>query len=296
MNFDKNIYHVGPEREHTSITELFLMLAEDENEKTIYIDEGVYDIFNEYKKAGIPSPPDDVSVSDYFKYNAFLPLNTKLIGVGNVCLVFSPDSKEITYGESRTWAPLNVLGACHIENIEIRCKNGRYCIHDDGHNKYQNVDHYYKNVRCIYEMGDVKEGKQLGLENTIGFGFAQGCKFEFEDCTFQFLGEGNHSAFYGHDDGWENPENAPSIILKNCLILGNEHSDCSLRLQNLAIPGVDRISTRVESCVIKGGIYLTIYHENGKQCFDLTFINSGNPPQKIDMEEKNPYPIKVFNL
>lgn len=291
---DENIYRVGSEREHKSLTKLFLDLVDDESEKIIYIDAGVYDIFKEYKEAGIQSPPDDVSVSDYFSYNAFLPINTKLIGVGNVCLKFSPEPHEITFGESITWAPLNVLGACHIENIEIYCKNGRYCIHDDSHNKYTNVDHYYKHVRCIYEISDIKDGQQLGLENTIGFGFAQGCKFEFEDCTFQFIGGGNHSAFYGHDDGWENSENAPSVIIKNCLILGSEDNDCVLRLQNLAIPGVKRIYTRVESCYILGGIYLTIYHENGEQHFDVNLINSGNPSQKIDRKDENQYPIRVF--
>ncbi len=295
MENDKNIYYVGPQRECKSLTELFLKLADDDREKTIYVDAGVYDIFREYKEAGIMSPPDDVSVSDYFTYNAFLPINTRLIGIGNVRLEFCPDFGEITYGESITWAPLNVLGQCHVENIEIHCKNGRYCIHDDSHNKYTNVNHYYKNVRCIYELGDVKDGRQLGLENTIGFGFAQGCKFEFEDCTFQFVGEGNRSAFYGHDDGWENPENAPSIIIKNCLILASEHSDCALRLQNLAIPGVDRIQTRVESCRIVGGLYLTIYHQEGKQSFDVTLINSGNPPQRIDRPEENRYTVNVFN-
>jgi hypothetical protein len=293
-NSNENIYYVGPEREHKSLTKLFLMLKDDKNEKIIYVDAGVYDIFKEYKEAGIDSPPDDVSVSDYFSYNAFLPLNTKLIGIGNVCLEFSPAPQEITYGESITWAPLNVLGECYVENIEIRCKNGRYCIHDDSHNRYTNVNHYYKHVRCIYELGDIKDGKRLGLENTIGFGFAQGCKFEFDSCTFRFVGEGDHAAFYGHDDGSENSENAPSIILKNCHILGNHDNAHALTLQNLAIPGVDRIDTRIESCHIQGGIYLTIYHDIGKQHFDVTLINSGAPAQKIEKPDKNPYPVKVF--
>ena len=145
---NKKVYYVGRDREYKSITKLFLMLANDDSEKTIYIDSGEYDIFREYKEAGIDSPPDDVDVSDYMRYNAFLPINTSLIGVGNVLLRFSPHKDEITYGESRTWAPLNILGGCHVENIEIYCKNGRYCIHDDAHNEYKNSVHFYKHVRC----------------------------------------------------------------------------------------------------------------------------------------------------
>ena len=152
MMLSAHTYYVGPTREHTSLTQLFLDLKEDEQEKTIYIDAGTYDIFREYKEAGIPSPPDDVTAPDYFVYNAFLPINTALIGIGNVKLVFSPKAEEITYGESRTWSPLNILGACHIENVEIYCKNGRYCIHDDSHNAYQNTVHYYKHVRCFFGM------------------------------------------------------------------------------------------------------------------------------------------------
>jgi len=288
------IYYVGPNRAHKSLTKLFLELVADESPKTIYLDPGTYDIFREYKEAGILTPPDDVTSPDYFKYNAFLPLNTRLIGIGNVTLRFAPSAQEVTYGESRTWSPLNILGECHIENIEIYCKNGRYCIHDDSHNRHQNTTHYYKHVRCVYELGDTKDGKLLGFNNTIGNGMAQGTKFQFDSCTFQFLGGGNHSAFYTHEGGKENPEHAPTLIFNNCLFLGSENNDRVLRLQNLATAPL-RIHTRVESCVFVGGIYLTIYKETSAQHFDVTLINSGNPPQRIDREEENLYPIKVYN-
>ncbi len=290
---NEKIYYVGSTREYTSLTKLFLALAEDESEKTIYVDAGTYDMFREYKEAGIPSPPDDVRSPDYVPYNAFLPPNTKLIGIGNVKLRFAPTAEEITYGESRTWAPLNILGACHIENIEIFCKNGRYCIHDDSHSDYPNTTHYYKHVRCIYELSDTKNGALLGFNNTIGNGMAQGCKFEFEDCTFQFLGGGNHSAFYTHECKRAVPENAPSLIFKNCLFLGSETNNRTLRLQSLSEVDL-QILTRIESCYILGGIQLNVYKPESAQHYDVTLINSGNPPQQIDREEKNRYPIKVY--
>lgn len=287
------IYHVGPTREHTSLTRLFLLLQDNENEKTIYVDPGVYDMFREYKEAGITSPPDDVKSPNYFIYNAFLPPNTRLIGIGNVVLRFAPEPHEITWGESRTWSPLNIVGACHIENIEIFCKNGRYCIHDDGHNSHKNTVHYYKHVRCIYELSDEVEQGRLGFNNTIGNGMAQGAKFEFESCTFEFRGGGNHSAFYTHESGRDDPENAPSLIFRNCLFLGTPDNDRVLRLQNLATTDL-RIHTRLESCVLVGGIYLTIYKETSAQHYDVMLINSGNPPQRIDRPEENKYPIVVY--
>lgn len=289
-----DIYYVGPHRDHTSLTKLFLGLKDDAREKTIYVDPGVYDMFAEYKAANIPSPPDDVSSPDYFTYNAFLPLNTRLVGIGNVQLRFAPTPEQITYGESRTWSPLNILGACHIENIEIYCKNGRYCIHDDSHNRYQNTVHYYKDVRCIYELSDtLADGRLLGFNNTIGNGMAQGAKFEFDSCTFQFIGDNKHSAFYTHESGHENPENSPSLIFRNCLFLGGEGNPRVLRLQNLGTANL-RVRTRLESCYLSGGIYLTIYKETSAQHYDVMLINSGNPPQKIDRPEENIYPIKVY--
>ncbi len=287
------VYYVGPEREHKSLTKLFLQLAGDETEKTIYLDPGTYDMFREYKEAGIPSPPDDVTSPDYFTYNAFLPPNTRLIGIGNVMLRFAPTAEEVTYGESRTWSPLNITGGCHIENIQIYCKNGRYCIHDDGHNQYQNTNHTYVHVRCTYEYGDLQNGQRLGYNNTIGNGMAQGTKFLFESCTFEFLGGGNHSAFYTHESGRQNPENSPTLIFRNCLFLGSPDNDRVLRLQNLATTPL-HIHTRLESCVLVGGIYLTIYKETSAQHYDVTLIHSGNPLQRIDREEENPYPIRIY--
>lgn len=290
---EQSVYYVGPTRKNRSLTQLFLDLKEDETKKTIYIDAGIYDIFNEYKLAGILSPPDDVTASDYFKYNAFLPVNTRLIGIGNVRLLFAPDKEDITYGESRTWSPLNILGECYIENIEIYCTNCRYCIHDDSHGRYQNTTHHYKNVRCTYKLSEYKDGKLLGFNNTIGNGMSQGCKFEFDSCLFEFLGRGNYSAFYTHEGGDDNPENAPSLTFKNCLFLGDPDSDRTLKLQNLAKTDL-RINTRIESCFLSGGIYLTIYSEFSAQHYDVTLINSGNPAKCIDKEEENLYPIKVY--
>ena len=89
MNKNDKIYYVGAEREHKSLTKLFLELSVDESEKTIYIDAGTYDIFKEYKEVGLPSPPNDVSVGDYFKYNAFLPLTQSLSASGMCILNFA---------------------------------------------------------------------------------------------------------------------------------------------------------------------------------------------------------------
>lgn len=287
----ESVYYVGPRRKYTSLTQLFIKLQGDESEKTIYVEEGVYDIFREYKDAGVPSPPDDVKIPDYFAYSVFLPVNTKLIGIGNVTLRFAPSAEEITYGESRTWSTLNILGACHIENVEIYCKNGRYCIHDDSHNRYQNTTHFYKNVRCIYEMGDAKDGKQLGMNFTTGNGMAEGCEFIYRDCTFQFIG-GDRPAFYTHECAGEDTDNAPILLFESCQFSAGENDAKTVILQS--VTGVNmRIPTLIKDCRIQGGIYLMLYSETSKQHYDVKLINSGDPPGLCNRGE-NPYPIKYL--
>jgi len=289
-----NIYYVGPTRQYTSVTKLFMDLEDDTNEKIIFLDEGTYDIFREYRELDVPTPPDDVASPDYFPYCVFLPANTRLIGLGDVLLDFSPEADEITYGESRTWSPLNIIAPCYIENIEIYCKNGRYAIHDDSHNAAndQGSKHIYKNVRCVYEMSDTNSaGKLLGFNNTIGNGMAQGTEFLFEDCYFEFRGSSSHSAFYTHEGGSSNHTYAPTLTFRNCEFYGGEGNTRTVRLQNLATADL-HIPTVFEDCIIEGGIYLTIYKDTSAQHFDVTLIRSGRPPIKVDKPEENKYPVK----
>jgi hypothetical protein len=185
-----------------------------------------------------------------------------------------------------------VLGECYVENIEIYCKNGRYCLHDDSHNDYKNTTHYYKNVRCIYEDGDFKDGKQLGRKHAVGNGMAQGARFIFEDCKFQVIGGTTNAAFYTHESGSKDPQNAPTLTFTNCEFLTSDNNYQTIRLQNLATTDL-RVVTTIKNCRIQGGIYLTIYSGTSAQHFDVTLINSGNPPQTIDSPAANRYPIKV---
>jgi len=290
----ENIYYVGPTREYTSVTKLFMDLEDDDSEKIIFLDEGTYDIFREYRDLGVTTPPDDVESPDYFPYCVFLPANTRLIGLGDVRLEFSPEADEITYGESRTWSPLNIIAPCYIENIEVYCKNGRYAIHDDSHNAAndQGSQHIYKNVRAIYELSDYdSQGRRLGFNNTIGNGIAQGAEHLFEDCVFEFRGSNSYSAFYTHESGSSNPENSPTLTFRRCSFLGGEGNTRTIRLQNLATVDI-RVDTTIEDCYIEGGIYLTIYKDTSAQHFDVTVIRSGNPPVMVDKPDENKYPVK----
>ena len=281
-------YHVGSTREYTGLVALLKDIQTDATPKVIYIDEGEYDIFQEYKDNNIPSPPSGVQSADYFDYNVFLPQNTRLVGIGNVVLKWNPSTSEITADESKTWSPLNLwYGNNTVENITILCKNGRYGIHDDSHNAHTGFTNKYKNVRVIYTQSDTG----YGFNSTIGFGFEDKCVYEFDDCLFEFVGSGNHGVFYGHDGRY----GGASIIVRNCVLLGgSDNNNRTIRLQSLRADDSNRILTMFSGCHVQGGIHLTQYDSSAGQFFDVTLLHSGNPTQTIDIGNDNPYPIKVY--
>lgn len=284
---DPEEYHVGPTRTYTSLTALCMDLASNTREKVIYLDPGVYDIYQEYRDAGIPSPPDNVTSSDYLDRCVFLPRNTRLVGIGNVTLKFMPDAADITTGEANTWSPLNIKYACEVENITIECLNGRYCIHDDSHNASEdrNVDHIYKNVTAIYHHGS------KGFLNTTGFGFSAKNNYHFDRCTFIYDGSG-HTAFYAHGSS-SAAIDSPNVTFDHCLM--KTTGGKALRLQNL---GTYQLETRVNvnSSVLQGSVSYENYTDDAKQGFKLRLLNSGSPEIVYNSHVlDNPYPPEVYN-
>ncbi len=295
METAEKVYFVGKKREYTSLSGLCLQLKDDTEQKTIYLDEGVYDIYWEYRQLGVEAPPDDISNSDYLTRVIFLPPCTRLVGVGDVTLLWDPPKDEITVGEARVWAPLNIRYGCCVENIAIRCHYGRYCIHDDSHNapEDQGTDHVYRNVRCFYTYSEDRKG----FNNTIGFGFSQKSRIRFENCTFRMLDvpEGAKcSAFYGHAASGRKliEEEGPEIIVENCTIDGGQDNYRCAKLQCLNRVPL-HVKTVFRNTVIAGGLYLNLYTEDALHAFDVLLENCGNPPVTADRAESNPYPVRI---
>ena len=295
VELPETVYHVGGDSEHQNLSEFLMSLKDDHEPKVIYLAEGTYDIYKEYRDLQMETPPDDIVASDYLDRCVFLPDNTYLIGEGDVTLLWSPERDEITVGEARTWSPLNVRYACYVENITINCHYGRYCIHDDSHNNKmdQGVSHIYKNVRCIYEYSD----SQKGFNDTIGFGFSQMNTYLFEDCEFSFenlpAGE-SRGIFYGHSASGEALEGneGPTITVRRCKIKGPKSNAKALKLQCLNRCSL-RIETLFEDCEIEGGLNYDLYYDEAIQAFDVTFRRSGKPMELMSGGSvRNPYPTK----
>ena len=288
-------YTVGGDSEYQSLSALLLSLKDDKEPKVIYLNAGTYDIYREYRDLRMETPPDDIKSSDYLDRCVFLPMNTYLIGLGDVTLSWNPSPEEITLGEARTWSPLNVRYACYVENITIYCKYGRYCIHDDSHNDVDDrgVKHIYKDVRCVYDFSADKKG----FNNTIGFGFSQKSEYIFENCEFVMQncppGDVNHSAFYGHAASGDSldPEESPIIRIENCKIVGDRGNDRTVRFQSLNTCML-HAKAYIRNTKIVGGLYLTLYKEGAIQAFEVFLENSGDPLLKLDQSGSNPYPVK----
>ncbi len=294
MQEAEQVYYVGGKSGNPSFTQTLLDLKDNTKPKTIYVYGGEYDIFREYRTAGIPTPPAGTSTSDYFDYNAIVPLNTKIIGLGDVVLKWMPDSSEIDALSSKIQGPFNAIGSVRLENVTIRVKNGRYCIHDDGHNKNADTVHEYINVNCIYEPAD----SGYGLSNTTGFGFETRGRYLLDGCTFINNMTGHQSAFYGHGstNSSGNPaQDSAEIVVKNCVfITGSDTSNRVVRLQSIATVR-EHIKTLIANTHIGGGVLLTQISSNptAKNSFDVTILHSGNPEITVS-DKNNQYPVKVY--
>ena len=293
-----HVYTVGKTAavyDYTSLTQCLLDLKDDNSPKTIYINEGDYDIYQEYKDAGVPAYTGDDPTYDYIDYCVWIPKNTHIIGRGLVRLMWMPDPETgVTYNESATVSPVNCAGSMTLENVEIHCKNGRYCIHDDpkGDAAFTNAIKKYVNVRCYKYAND--DG--LGWRPVIGFGVDRSMRYEFHNCIFKHYGDGR--AFYMHTrntvGGVALTEAMSSnLIVSNCVMdtngaqcvkLGNSSHNCHIRVD-------------FNSCWFSG--YIDLINESSTaestyhNAWDLKLLNCNEVDINI-ADPENMYPPMVY--
>lgn len=290
--------------DYTSLTKCLYDLKDDHDPKVIEIWEGDYDLYSEYKElydAGLLDiyTGNDPSM-DYFPYCVWVPKNTHIIGKGIVRLKWMPDPSEvdITAVQCRCISPLNVAASCTIENVEVYCKNGRYCLHNDGLGKpeFTGATQQYINCRFYKYANDVETGSGLsyGFLPTTGFGIDRDMHHVYENCTF--VNYANERAFYGHSRASTLSSEAQNadITLENCVI-DSEGTPC-VKFGNSSSRLV-HIRVMFNSCYISGLVRsqaessASADTSNG---FDVQFLNCGNVSMKIN-DPDNPYPPKAYN-
>lgn len=210
---ENNEYHIGSDYGNPSFSNFINSIKDDDSEKTVYVHQGVYDIYSELGGAeyinGLSSD------SNWRDVQPIIPPNTKIIGVGNVTLRFMIDDGQINEKKKslvNLFSPVNVSGSCTIENISIEAKNCRYCIHDEtsGNTIFDGAVHNFIGVRAHMYNGT------LGHGGCYYAGHNNGMRFLFDNCSFETEKTGRMS-WSTHDWTTSAKDYDGAIyILKNC--------------------------------------------------------------------------------
>lgn len=204
-------YRIGSDFGNPSFSIFIDSIKDDDSEKTVYVHQGVYDIYSELGGAEyINSLPSD---SRWRDVQPIIPPNTKIIGVGNVTLRFMVDDRQINEDKKslvNLFSPVNVSGSCTIENISIEAKNCLCCIHDEtsGYQMFDGAVHNFIGVRAHMYKGN------LGHGGCYYAGHNKGMRFLFDNCSFE-----SEKTFSWSTHDWPifaKDYDGAIYILKNC--------------------------------------------------------------------------------
>lgn len=276
-------YYVGAGKEYTLFTECIKSLPDDGLDKIIYVDGGVYDIFEEIGGAEYAQSIPESSEDLWRQYNTIIPSNTKIIGIGEVIFNFTPTSDQMTATSARYLSPLNVSGNVEIENITINADNCRYCIHDEtsGIADYTGSVHKYKNVHLN------KKRTSMGMDCAFGCGFNASEIFEFDGCVF----ESNDRALSFHNRGAD--VDGTIITIKNSALITNKNgTQRSLRFGNVNSKQV-HIPVNVFNTYINGLIKIQNESSEKPNAFDISLFNCGEKEVVVECAT-NIYIPKIY--
>ena len=261
-------YRVGVNGDWQTFTDMLIALENDETQKTVYIDPGEYDIFTEMGGAAYIATITDPTVLNWRDVCHVVPPNTTIIGIGKVVLKWTPDASDIgSQDMAYLFSPLNVSGNCHIENIEVRVKNGRYAIHDEtsGQAQYNGAKHVFKRVKAIFEPST------YGVTYAYGAGHNKNMELVFEDCYFESAVDRCWST---HDWQPAGINDAASFTFKNCVFkVGNNDS----LIQFISSDTDGRLDqVRLDGCHLLGIRYANTQNYQALQGYEVTAMCCNN--------------------
>lgn len=287
-SIDYKVYHVGVGQEYTNFTNLIKKLDGDATKKIIYIHPGIYDIFAEY---GGSSFAKTIADTDWRKWSAVVPPNTRVIGLGRVVFNFLPSSDECTKNSISVLSPINTSGSCIIENITINCKNCRYGIHDEtsGLSEFYFAEKMFKNVRVYRTANDAGLSSPYG--HAYASGFDVGVNVSFENCIF----ESPSLAWSVHDRVVKDIINNGGIFnLKHSIFKGDSYAGLQF-LNNNTDPS-ETIVNIIDCDVNKLRVEKVSKSSAQKNGYNITSRLCKNIPVITDFDDDNDYPYKALNV
>lgn len=292
------VYTVGSDGDYTSFTDCLKNLKDvTDDEKIIYVKTGVYDIFEELGGSDYINSLDTSNLN-WRDVQPIVPINTKIIGQGNVTLKFTPTAEEIKSKDiAFLFSPLNISYATEIDNIKIECTNCRYAIHfeTNGLIEYADGKSRFKNLVCHKKSG------RFGNPQVFGSGIGRRNQWEFDSCIFT----SDMPNIWTTHTNTSKEDDSCNIIFNDCIFANDIESEATKKWELVQfISGGAKIGhkckhnyVRMNNCYIGGKVGLSYQGtETGeKQQFDLTMLKCDT--QGVSISEKfgeNPYIPKIY--
>ena len=273
-------YTVGANGDFETFTEMLIALKDNANQKTVYVSEGVYDIYEEMGGDEFLASISDPGSLNWRDVCHIVPDNTTIIGVGKVVLTWEPSASAVgSDAMAFLFSPLNLSGSATVENIEIRATNCRYAIHDEMSSitRWNKVNRKIKNVHAVHTMGTYHP-----TEQTYGAGIAPTGVYEFENCIFE--NDANWFIFSMHATNMA--ANDKTVVnIKDCIIRNKD--SMNMRANDRPVIGFGSVSTgqryidvNIDGCWLAGGVrkYPEGEAANIVNAFRLTMIGNNAVP------------------
>ena len=252
----------------SSVTDCLYAAMATNGIKNVYINSGTYDILEEL---GGMNYVNNIDTSKNWDEVQPVVNDCNIYGIGNVTLKM--ELETTTQDKYFLFSPLNVRGNIHIENINVKAKKCRYCIHDESGTNYPDSIKEYINVNCFHDNSEY--GGQA-----VGCGYSRNTKAYFKNCNFKC--NGISEAYSVHEDG-------------DCILTFD-----SSYFQSMSTTGCVRISevglnycnAKFINCILKNGLYLR----------DEIQPSSSNGNTKVDLinsyysKVKSDYPTNLSEI
>ncbi|BAN72164.1 BppU family phage baseplate upper protein [Lacticaseibacillus paracasei] len=218
-------------------------LSNDTNysDATIYLQEGVYDLYTAMGGASYITSVDAAASGELFGLN--LPDRVSLIGNPHATITFEVPDNVATKTSSTRISVISILHTHTLENLDIIGKNVRYAVHDETGNGVSGLTRVVKNCH-IEHLGNASGLWSATQAYAIGTG--SGGSYDFENTVFKSVS----SVWSAHDNANQKDN---TFTFNQCKFVTG--SDYSIRFGTYG-SGDDMNYVTINNCDIDKYIYV----------------------------------------
>ncbi|MFT8963616.1 MAG: hypothetical protein ABF967_11485 [Lacticaseibacillus paracasei] len=238
-------------------------LSNDTNysDATIYLQEGVYDLYTAMGGASYIASVDAAASGEMFGLN--LPDRVSLVGNPRATITFEIPDDVATNTSSTRISVISILRTHTLENLDIIGKNVRYAVHDETGNGVSGLTRVVKNCH-IEHLGNASGLWSSTQAYAIGTG--SGGSYDFENTVFESVS----SAWSAHDNANQKDN---TFTFNQCKFITG--SDYSIRFGTYG-SGDDMNHVTINNCDIDKYIYVMEEAPGSKTGMRFELKGSGN--------------------